>query len=59
MTGSIIGYVAGSGYEFSNAGSYDTDPFAPGSDFTDDTVLAVAVADVLLNGEVRKKTEFK
>jgi hypothetical protein len=29
------------------ADRYDYDPFPPGSDFTDDTVLTVAVADAI------------
>ena len=49
MLGSIIGDIIGSTYEFSNAGRYDFDPFPPGSDFTDDTVLTVAVADAILS----------
>lgn len=44
MLGSIIGDIIGQTYEFDNAGRYDFDPFPPGSDFTDDTVLTVAVA---------------
>ena len=49
MLGSIIGDIIGSTYEFNNAGRYDFDPFPPGSDFTDDTVLTVAVADAILH----------
>jgi ADP-ribosylglycohydrolase len=49
MLGSIIGDIIGSTYEFRNAKSYDFDPFPPGSDFTDDTVLTVAIADAILN----------
>ena len=49
MPGSVIGDIIGSTYEFRNAGRYDLDPFPPGSDFTDDTVLTVAVADPILN----------
>ena len=49
MLGSVIGDIIGSTYEFRNAGRYDFDPFPAGSDFTDDTVLTVAVADAILN----------
>lgn len=48
MLGSIFGDIIGSTYEFNNAGRYDFDPFPQGSDFTDDTVLTVAVADAIL-----------
>jgi len=49
MLGSIIGDIIGSTYEFRNADSYDFNPFPPGSDFTDDTVLTIAIADAILN----------
>jgi len=49
MLGSILGDIIGSTYEFHNAGRYDFDPFPAGSDFTDDTVLTIAVADAVLN----------
>jgi ADP-ribosylglycohydrolase len=59
MLGSIIGDIIGSTYEFNNAGRYDFDPFPPEADFTDDTVLTVAVADAILGkrpyGEVIHK----
>ncbi len=49
MLGSIIGDIIGSTYEFINADRYDFDPFPPGSDFTDDTVLTIAIADAILS----------
>lgn len=49
MLGSVIGDIIGSTYEFKNAGRYDFDPFPPGSDFTDDTVLTLAIADAILS----------
>lgn len=49
MFGSIVGDIIGSTYEFNNAQSYDFDPFPPGSDFTDDTVLTIAIAEAILN----------
>ena len=49
MLGSIIGDIIGSTYEFKNAGRYDFDPFPLGSDFTDDTVLTLAVSDAILS----------
>ncbi len=48
MLGAIIGDIIGSTYEFRNTDSYDFDPFPPGSSFTDDTVLTVAMADAIL-----------
>lgn len=50
MTGTIIGDIVGSDYEFNNTFRYDFEMFAPGSDFTDDTICTVAVADAILNG---------
>ena len=51
MLGSILGDIIGSTYEFDNAGKYDFEPFPAGSDFTDDTVLTIAVADAILNNK--------
>jgi ADP-ribosylglycohydrolase len=48
MLGAIIGDIIGSTYEFKNADRYDFDPFPTGSDFTDDTVLTLAIADAIL-----------
>jgi ADP-ribosyl-[dinitrogen reductase] hydrolase len=50
MLGSIIGDIIGSTYEFKNANEFGFDPFPSGSDFTDDSVLTIAVADALLTG---------
>jgi ADP-ribosylglycohydrolase len=50
MLGAIAGDVIGSVHEFEATKSMDFELFAAGSTFTDDTVLAVAVADCLLNG---------
>lgn len=59
MLGAIIGDIIGSTYEFRNTDKYDFDPFPPGSAFTDDTVLNVAIADAILNdreyGEVLRE----
>ena len=48
MIGAIIGDIIGSTYEFKNTDRYDFDPFPARSDFTDDTILTVAVADAIL-----------
>jgi ADP-ribosylglycohydrolase len=51
MLGSILGDIIGSTYEFHNAGIYDFDPLPAGSDFTDDTVLTIAVVDAILSNK--------
>lgn len=50
MIGAIVGDIIGSPYELNNIGRTDFPLFSPHSRFTDDTVLTVAVSDVLLNG---------
>ena len=50
MIGAIIGDIIGSDYEFNNTLDYDFPLFKEGSDFTDDTICSVAVADAILNG---------
>jgi ADP-ribosylglycohydrolase len=50
MLGAIAGDVIGSVHEFADTKTTDFDLFVPKSRFTDDTVLAVAVADCLLHG---------
>lgn len=49
MLGTIVGDIVGSIYEFNNHRSKDFPLFSGGCDFTDDTVLTVAVADCLMN----------
>jgi len=50
VLGAIAGDVIGSVYEFDNIKTTDFPLFRADSTFTDDTVLTIAVADVLLNG---------
>lgn len=50
MIGAIAGDIIGSVYEFAPIKTPDFPLFSPNSDFTDDSVLTVAIADVLLNG---------
>jgi ADP-ribosylglycohydrolase len=50
MLGAIAGDMVGSIYEFDNLRTKEFPLFTPESSFTDDTILTVAVADVLLNG---------
>ena len=51
MLGAIIGDIVGSIHEFNNHRSKQFELFGPGSDFTDDTVCTIAVADTLLHGK--------
>lgn len=51
MLGAIAGDIIGSVYEFNGIKSTEFELFSPGSTFTDDTVLTVAVADCILNGK--------
>ncbi len=50
MFGSVVGDVIGSVHEFAGTKSKDFPLLIPDSTYTDDTVLAVAVADWLLTG---------
>ncbi len=45
MLGAIIGDIAGSVYEFSNTKDYGFEMFPYGNNFTDDTVMTMAVAE--------------
>ncbi len=49
MIGAIIGDITGSKYEFDNIRSKGFDLLTPGSFFTDDTVMTLAVAKAILN----------
>ena len=49
MLGAIAGDMIGSVYEFENHRSKNFPLFITATTFTDDTILSVAVADVLLN----------
>lgn len=50
MTGAIAGDIIGSVYEFDNIKTTDFPLFIGESDYTDDTIMSIAVADWLLNG---------
>lgn len=50
MLGAIAGDIIGSVHEYSGTKSRDFPLFVPASQFTDDSVLTVAVADSLLTG---------
>ncbi len=49
MLGAIAGDIIGSPYEFISFKGYDFPLFSKQSDYTDDTVLTVAVADILMH----------
>ena len=51
MLGAIIGDIVGSPYEFNNTSNPRFPLFGKESEFTDDTVCTIAVADALLTGE--------
>lgn len=50
MLGAIVGDIIGSAYEFNRQKSKGLELFTAQSDFTDDTILSVAVAEVILQG---------
>lgn len=50
IIGAIIGDIVGSRFEFNNYRNTNFELFDRGSDFTDDTVMTIAVADWLLSG---------
>ena len=60
MIGAIIGDVVGSLFEFDQRGKqkYDFKLISKESDFTDDTVLTIAVMDWLLHSEKRDETSI-
>lgn len=58
MIGAIIGDVVGSRFEFNNIKTKDFELVTSESEFTDDTVMTVAVADVLVNGNPKNKNEI-
>lgn len=49
MIGTIIGDIAGSNYEFDNTSDYNFKMFGEDSNFTDDTICTIAMADAILN----------
>jgi len=55
MLGAIAGDIIGSAYEFGRTKSKEFPLFGPGSGFTDDTVMTVAIAQAILtDGDYRK-----
>lgn len=56
IIGAVIGDVIGSVFEWNNIKTTDFDLFNPKCDFTDDSVLTIAVADCILNKKDFAKT---
>jgi len=59
IIGAIAGDIIGSVYEFDNVKTTDFELFNSNSTFTDDTVLTVAIADVILNDKDFTKTVWQ
>ncbi|WP_299233627.1 ADP-ribosylglycohydrolase family protein [uncultured Bacteroides sp.] len=59
MLGAVIGDIAGSVYEFSNTRNYNFEMFPAGSNFTDDTVMTMAVAEWALNNDICADVEVQ
>lgn len=59
MLGAIIGDIAGSVYEFSNTKDYNFEMFPSGSNFTDDTVMTMAVAQWALENDINSDVEVQ
>lgn len=58
MFGAIIGDIVGSRFEFNNIRTKDFKLITNESDFTDDTVMTIAVWDMYLNGYLRDKDKI-
>lgn len=59
MLGAILGDIVGSTYEFSNTRDYNFEMFPEGSNYTDDSVLTIAVADAVLHGKDYGKSIYE
>lgn len=55
MLGAIFGDIVGSIYEFNNIKTTHFELFDRRSTFTDDSILTVAVADWLLEGDLSRE----
>ena len=51
MLGAIIGDIIGSRFEFNNISDYKFELFTKESNFTDDTICTIAIADAILKGK--------
>jgi ADP-ribosylglycohydrolase len=59
MIGAIVGDIVGSVYEFDNIKTKDFELFKKECEFTDDSVLTIAVAETLMECEPFDDEEFK
>lgn len=50
MLGAIIGDIIGSRFEFNNTSDYKFELFTKESNFTDDTICTIAIADAIIKG---------
>ncbi|MCR5353819.1 MAG: ADP-ribosylglycohydrolase family protein [Clostridiales bacterium] len=57
MIGVAVGDIAGSRFEFSDCGTKDFELFNEECDFTDDTIMAVAVAEAIMNCGIKAPEE--
>lgn len=55
MLGAIFGDIAGSVYEFNNIKTTNFDLLGRGTNYTDDSILTIAVADWLMDGSLNKE----
>jgi ADP-ribosylglycohydrolase len=55
MIGAIFGDIAGSIYEFNNIKTTEFELLGSGTNYTDDSILTIAVADWLLFGDLSKE----
>jgi ADP-ribosylglycohydrolase len=58
MIGAIAGDIIGSIYEFNNIQTKEFPLFTPNSFFTDDTILSVAVAEVILTHDPIQSSDY-
>ena len=58
MLGAIIGDTIGSRFEFNNKRSKDFELFTNDSELTDDSIMTLAVADILLNNKINDTNQI-
>lgn len=58
MLGAVIGDVVGSVYEFHNTRDYSFPMFSSSSNYTDDTVMTMAVADWAMKCKAAGETAY-
>ena len=59
MLGAIIGDIAGSVYEFNNTKDYNFEMFPRRSNFTDDTVMTMAVAEWAMKNDINAEADVQ